>query len=164
MFSGETNLPDFSCAKICPSLLKRDFSYFCKMKFNRLITNDRELPYNPELKEFARQMRSHSTKGEIKFWCELLRKRKSGYQFYRQKIILNYIVDFYCAKLKLIIEIDGTSHLYKTKRDIKRDSNLEELGLKIVRYNDPEVLNNFEFIEKDFNKIIQERADELKIK
>jgi len=90
------------------------------MKFNRLITNYRELPYNPDLKEFARQMRNNSTKGEIKFWCELLRKRKSGYQFYRQKILLNYIVDFYCAKLKLVIEIDGTSHLEKTEYDSLR--------------------------------------------
>jgi very-short-patch-repair endonuclease len=56
-------------------------------------------------------MRNQSTKGEIKFWCELLRNRKSGYQIYRQKPIDHIIVDFYCPKLKLVIEIDGTSHL-----------------------------------------------------
>jgi len=65
------------------------------MKYKRLITNYRELPYNPDLKEFAGKMRNNSTKGEIKFWCELLRKKNSGYQFYRQKTLLNYIVDFY---------------------------------------------------------------------
>ena len=65
-----------------------------------LITNYRELPYNPKLKVHATKMRNSSTKGEIKFWCELLRNRKSGYQFYRQKIIHHYIVDFYSAKLK----------------------------------------------------------------
>ena len=53
-------------------------------KKNGLITNFRELPYNPNLKDRARDLRNNSTKGEIKFWCELLRKRQSGYQFYRQ--------------------------------------------------------------------------------
>ena len=132
------------------------------MKFKRLITNYREIPYNPDLKKFARLMRNNSTKGEIKFWCELLRKRKSGYQFYRQKILLNYIVDFYCAKLKLVIEIDGTSHLEKTDDDKNKDQDLEALGLKVVRYNDLNVLNNFGLIEKDFYRTIKERAKELK--
>jgi len=134
------------------------------MKFKRLITNYRELPYNPDLKEFARQMQNNSTMGEIKFWCELLRKRKLGYQFYRQKILLNYIVDFYCARLKLVIEIDGTSHLEKTEYDKNKDKDLEALGLKVVRYNDLNVLNNFELIEKDFYKTIKERAEEFYIK
>ncbi len=130
------------------------------MKFKRLITNYRELPYNPDLKEFARQMRNNSTKGEIKFGCELLGNRKSGYQFYRQKILLNYIVDFYCAKLKLVIEIDGTSHLEKTDYDRNKDKDLELLGLKVIRYNDLNVLNNFELVEKDFYKTIKERSKE----
>ena len=134
------------------------------MKFKRLITNYRELPYNPDLKEFAREMRNNSTKGEVKFWCELLRKRNSGYQFYRQKILLNYIVDFYCAKLKLVIEIDGTSHLEKTEYDKTKNKVLESLGLKVVRYNDLNVLNNFQLIENDFYKLINERAAELNIK
>jgi len=134
------------------------------MKFKRLITNYREISYDPDLKDFAKQMRNNSTKGEIKFWCEVLRKQKSGYQFYRQKILLNYIVDFYCAKLKLVIEIDGTSHLEKTEYDKNKDKDLHSLGLKVVRYNDLDVLNNFELIEKDFYKTIKEREQELNIK
>jgi hypothetical protein len=55
-----------------------------KMKKGKLITNFRELPYNPDLKYYANEMRNQSTKGEIKFWCELLRNRKSGYQFKNQ--------------------------------------------------------------------------------
>jgi very-short-patch-repair endonuclease len=61
-------------------------------KKNGLATNYRSLPYNPKLKERAKEMRNNSTKGEIKFWCEMLRNKKSGYQFYRQKIIHHYIV------------------------------------------------------------------------
>jgi very-short-patch-repair endonuclease len=131
------------------------------MKKHGLITNYRELPYNPDLKEHARMMRNNSTKGEIKFWCELLRNKKSGYQFYRQKTILNYIVDFYCARLKLVIEIDGTSHLDKREYDKMRDNDLKTLGLKILRYDDLQVINNFEMIEKQFYIDINTRAKEL---
>ena len=106
-------------------------------------------------------MRNNSTKGEIKFWCELLRKRQSGYQFYRQKIIGHYIVDFYCAKLKLVIEIDGTSHEEKIEYDKNREEILNSLGLKVIHYNDLTVLNNFELVEKNFKRQINNRAKEL---
>jgi very-short-patch-repair endonuclease len=126
-----------------------------------VITNYRELPYNPKLKARATKMRNSSTKGEIKFWCELLRKRKSGYQFYRQKIIHHYIVDFYCAKLKLVIEIDGTSHKGKEEYDRNREEELNQLRLKVVRYEDLDVLNNFHLVEKDFKEQIKIREMEV---
>jgi very-short-patch-repair endonuclease len=129
-----------------------------------LITNFRELPYNPKLKDRANAMRNNSTKGEIKFWCELLRKRQSGYQFYRQKILYHYIVDFYYPKLKLIIEIDGTSHDNKTEYDEHRDKILESYGLKILHYNDIKVLSNFHLVEKDFKEQLHKREQEMKLK
>jgi len=132
-------------------------------KSNGLITNFRELPYNPKLMVRAREMRNSSTKGEIKFWCELLRKGQSGYQFYRQKIINNYIVDFYCAKLKLVIEIDGSSHDEKAEYDKHRDEALNSLGLRVIHYNDFSVLSNFSIIEKSFKKEIENRAKELSL-
>ena len=130
-------------------------------KKHGLITNYRELPYNPKLKERATKMRNNSTKGEVKFWCELLRKRKSGYQFYRQKIIYHYIVDFYCAKLKMVVEIDGTSHKGKEEYDRNREDELNQLGLKVVRYEDLDVLNNFHLVEKDFKQQIKIREMEV---
>jgi len=126
-----------------------------------LIANFRELPYNPNLKERAREMRNNSTKSEIKFWCEMLRKRETGYQFYRQKIIDHYIVDFYCAKLKLVVEIDGESHEGKEKYDKKRDDELNAYGLKVLHYNDNTVLNNFQIVEKDFKEQLKLRENEL---
>ena len=117
-----------------------------------LITNLRELPYNPTLKDRTKEMRNNSTKSEIKFWCELLRKRETGYQFYRQKIIHHYIVDFYCAKLKLVVEIDGESHDGKEDYDKKRDNILNSYGLKVLHYSDITVLHNFQLVEKDFKK------------
>ncbi|MCH7964879.1 MAG: endonuclease domain-containing protein [Bacteroidetes bacterium] len=128
-----------------------------------LITNYRELPYNPALKQRAREMRNNSTKGEIKFWCELLRKKQTGYKFYRQKIIDHFIVDFYCAKLKIVIEIDGTSHEGKEEYDKRRESVLESLELKVIRYNDLPVLNNFHLVEQDFKKQIKSRELELEV-
>ena len=133
-------------------------------KKNGLITNFRELPYNPKLNERAKEMRNNSTKGEIKFWCELLRKKQSGYQFNRQKILYHYIVDFYCPKLKLLIEIDGTSHDDKEEYDAHRDRVLESYGLKVLHYNDIKVLSNFHLIERDFKEQIQQRERELKLK
>jgi very-short-patch-repair endonuclease len=128
-----------------------------------LSTNFRELPYNPKLSERAREMRNNSTKGEIKFWCELLRHKISGYQFYLQKIIYHYIVDFYCSKLKLVIEIDGTSHEGKEEYDKERESVLKSLELKVLHYNNLMVLNNFHLVEKDFKEQIAIREKELKI-
>ncbi|MBE0571997.1 MAG: endonuclease domain-containing protein [Ignavibacteriaceae bacterium] len=133
-------------------------------KKNGLITNFRELPYNPKLKDRANEMRNNSTKGEIKFWCELLRKRQSGYQFYRQKILYHYIVDFYCPKLKLVIEIDGTSHDDKQDYDKHRDKILEPYGLKVLHYNDFRVLSNFHLVETDFKEQLHIREQELKLK
>ncbi len=130
-------------------------------KHKGLITNFRELPYNPTLKDRTREMRNDSTKGEIKFWCELLRKRETGYQFYRQKIIDHYIVDFYCAKLKLVVEIDGESHDGKEEYDKKRDNILILSGLKILHYSDSTVLNNFQLVEKDFQEQLKFREREL---
>lgn len=96
--------------------------------------------YNKHLKPFARELRKNSTTGEIRLWCELLRGRKMyGYQFLRQFPINNYIVDFICRKLKLIIEVDGYSHNFKYDEDIKRDKNLSEVGYKVLRITEREV-------------------------
>ena len=77
-------------------------------------------------------------------WSRIRRKQLKDYQFYRQKIIGDYIVDFYCPKTRLIIELDGGQHygeegMRKTK---KRDVYLNNVGLKILRFSDREVFEN----------------------
>jgi len=62
-----------------------------------------------------------------------------GYQFMRQKPIKKYIVDFFCSKLKLIIEIDGESHHFNEENDIKRQRELEQIGLSFLRFDDLDV-------------------------
>jgi len=65
------------------------------------------IPYQPYLKELARKLRNDSTLGEALLWNELKNKQMYGYDFHRQKPLLNYIADFYCNELNLVIEIDG---------------------------------------------------------
>ncbi len=86
--------------------------------------------YNPKLKEIARQLRKNSTLGEVLLWKKLKGKQMLGYDFHRQKPIDNYIADFFCKILMLIIEIDGGSHDFEEVQlnDIKRQKKLEELG------------------------------------
>ena len=71
------------------------------------------LPYNKNLKEFSRDLRSHSTLSEILVWQKLRSSQFRGYAFNRQKPLGNYIVDFYCLKLDLVIEVDGNSHFFE---------------------------------------------------
>ena len=111
----------------------------------------------------AREMRNVSTKGEIKFWCELVQNKKCGYQFYRQKPLYHYIVDFYSAKLKLVVEIDGTSHDDKQEYDVERDKVLVGLGLKVLYYKDEDVYWNFHLVEKDFKEQLLLREKEIGI-
>ena len=68
------------------------------------------IPYNKDLKPFARELRKNMTDAELHLWNRVRRKQINGYQFYRQKNIGSYIVDFYCPAAKLIIELDGSQH------------------------------------------------------
>jgi len=86
------------------------------------------------------------TDAERLLWSKLRRKQLKGYQIYRQRIIGNYIVDFYCPKVNLIIEIDGGQHYTDKgiKEDRKRDDNLQAQGYKVLRFSDKEVFENLE--------------------
>lgn len=100
--------------------------------------------YNPYLKEKARELRNNSTPGEILLWKKLRSKQFYGYDFHRQKPILNYIVDFYCYPLKLIVEIDGYSHQFKLEKDKQRDLELSGLGFRVLRFSEHEVKNKID--------------------
>lgn len=82
------------------------------------------------------------TDAEKRLWSRVRRKQLKGYQFYRQKIIGDYIVDFYCPKAGLIIEIDGGQHYIGTcvEKDRQRTEYLETAGLSVIRFSDRDVL------------------------
>lgn len=104
--------------------------------------------YAPRLKEYARELRSTSvSRAEKYLWKSLLSRRQTGYGFKRQRPIDNFIVDFFCADLNLIIEIDGSSHLNKGSYDAYRESRLKNLGYTLVRFQEGEVLNQLDKVK-----------------
>lgn len=95
--------------------------------------------YNPELKQRARELRKQGVLSEVLLWNQLKGRKLLGYQFMRQKPIGAYIVDFYCSRLGLVIEIDGESHADKFDYDIRRQQYIESMGMTVLRFNDTEV-------------------------
>ena len=107
--------------------------------------------YNKNLKEIARKLRNNSTPAEIKLWEELLRAKKMlGYQFLRQRPVMNYIADFMCKELRLIVEVDGESHHqeYQWTKDKSRQKELEDAGFTVLRFNDDEIFDDIENVSR----------------
>ena len=104
----------------------------------------KSLPYNPALKDKARALRKAGFLHEALLWNQLKSKKFNGLDFDRQKIIGNYIVDFYCAEKAVVIEVDGSSHNNKQDEDAKRDAYLRSLGLVVIRLLVKDVLRNME--------------------
>ena len=105
-------------------------------------------PYNNKLKQFSRALRSNMTDAEQHLWYRLRNKQVCGIQFYRQKPLLAFIVDFYCTKAKLVVELDGAQH-FETEHQLKdaaRDAALEKMGLKVLRFDDRQVLSETESV------------------
>ena len=108
------------------------------------------VPYEKRLTTFARDNRHNPTPAELLIWNQMLRARQlCGLKFVRQKPIDVYIVDFYCAELRLVIEIDGDSHAEQIAYDSQRTSRLNALGLTVLRYANREVLQELEGVYED---------------
>jgi len=112
------------------------------------------IPYSKNLVSRARELRKEETSAERFFWNEVLKDKKLlGLKFTRQKPIDNFIVDFYCASLGVVIEIDGKIHFAQKSRDRERDEILKQkFGIKVVRYKNEDVLNNLEKVIEDLVK------------
>ena len=111
--------------------------------------------YKTELQQNARSLRHNSTEPEMIIWRKILcRRQLFGYKFLRQKPLGKYIVDFYCPKLLLAIEIDGDTHDYENNYDKERTKELEKLGIVITRYTNLDVMRNIDGVYEDLcNKI-----------
>lgn len=116
------------------------------------------LSYNSQLKPKTRDLRKNMTDAEIHLWQRIKGKQLQGLQFYRQKPIGIYIVDFYCPQVKLILEIDGGQHYEKEnmEKDRIRDEYFQKLGLKVLRFNNIEVLKNIDGVVESVNKEISQ--------
>lgn len=107
---------------------------------------------------FSRELRNYSTHAEVLLWNELKAGKMRGYQFNRQKPLLNYIADFYCKRLSLVIEVDGITHTYEGSydRDIKRQKELEGIGLAFLRFDDLDVKEKMGDVLRSIEEFINE--------
>ena len=121
-----------------------------------------KIHYNPKLKDLAKNLRNNSTRAEITLWNHLKGKKLKGYDFHRQKPIENFIVDFFCNKLILAIELDGYTHGFEevlVKDEIK-EKRLTDLGVTVLRFTDRDVIDNIESVLKS----IEDSIDEIVIR
>ena len=122
------------------------------------------LPYNKSLKPFSQKLRNNMTNAEQLLWLKLRRKQIFGVQFYRQKPIGGYIVDFYSAATQLVIELDGSQHLLPEHQaqDVARDQLLEAMGLLVLRFDNRQVILEIESVLEKIIEVVAERLNPLK--
>ena len=113
---------------------------------------------NPNLKGFSTALRKNQTKEEKHLWYDFL--RQYPVRFNRQKVLGPYIVDFYCASAKLVIELDGSQHYSEEGSDDDkiRDRYLARLGIKVVRYSNLEITREFDAVCVDISEHVKERT------
>ena len=114
---------------------------------------------NKDLVPVAKMLRKNMTKEEKHLWYDFL----SFYpvRFYRQKVLGNYVADFYCAEAKLVIELDGLGHYTKAGKihDKERTEFLEKYGLKIIRIPNTEIQNNFQNICEYIDHLVEKALE-----
>ncbi len=113
----------------------------------------------------AREMRHVRTPAEATLW-RALRNRQTGFKFRRQHPIYRFIIDFYCAEAKLLIEVDGESHLETDQAayDNARTEYLEDFGYKVIRFTNNDVRYNIHAVASEILQIVESRIGELKSK
>ena len=115
--------------------------------------------YNKNLQPFANALRKDMTKAEACLWKYALRTgMRKGYGFRRQRPVLNFIADFMCKELQLVIEVDGITHTWEeTKvKDRIKDEKLKEAGFHILRFEDRDVLKNMTWVIEEIDLKIEE--------
>ncbi len=133
-----------------------EYFLFCSMSQEQ---PDHIVDYNKALKKYASAMRSEGTKSEALLWVYVLKnKQMKGYTFNRQRPVLNYIADFICKKLKLIIELDGVTHDNEEVhvKDLIKTNELASEGYTILRFTDAEVYNGIDRVQKEIEFAIKE--------
>ena len=121
------------------------------LKTIKKASRDNNYHYNTDLKEYAKINRQSMPKSEAALWKYVLsRGIMMNYTFLRQRPVLNYIADFMCFDLMLIVEVDGLSHDDERQAtyDVKRDKELNSIGFTVLRFSDWEVLNRIETVSQ----------------
>ena len=117
------------------------------------------MEYQKHLKANSRKLRVSMTDAEQLLWKHIRRKQIRGLTFNRQKPIRNFVVDFYCAKAKLVIEIDGGQHFEEKhlQKDIGRDNELSKLGLLVLRFDNRQVLLETGAVLFEIDRVVSDR-------
>jgi very-short-patch-repair endonuclease len=118
------------------------------------------LPYARNLKPLARNLRANQTDAEQALWQKLRRKQINGAQFYRQKPLGQFIVDFYCPAARLVVEVDGGGHFTDegAASDRERDAHLAGLELVVLRFSNLEVLANMNAVLEEIARHVAPRG------
>ena len=121
---------------------------------------EKRLRIHPTIRQFARELRQPQTPAESTLW-NLLRNRNLKYKFRRQHPIDFFIIDFYCAEAKLLIEIDGSSHLEKEQQeyDQARTEYLEASGYKVIRFTNDDVRYNIHAVVTEIMEEVEKRVE-----
>ena len=116
--------------------------------------------YRRDLKKFSRDFRKQMTGAELKLWSKIRRKQICGVQFYRQKPLLDYIVDFYAPAVELVIEVDGSQHFEQEhqQRDKLRDQKLGELGIRVLRFDNAQFLLELDAVVETIYDIVEKKV------
>ena len=124
-----------------------------ELKQRGLVQGEFHLPYKPELVARARELRKRMTEAEKKLWQGYLRHFR--YRVLRQRPIDNFIVDFYCSKLRLVIEVDGETHFTEEGKgyDAERTTTLEGYGLRVLRFWNTDVIHNLQDVAEKIEEV-----------
>ena len=118
-------------------------------------------PANKDLKDRAKEMAKNMTKAEEFMWFNILQSNKTGFKWVKQKIIDNYIVDFYCHTLGLVLEVDGDTHAERQEYDEVRTKFLSNFGLEVVRFSNDDIYNNIDSVYSRLKEIIASRKKQI---
>jgi very-short-patch-repair endonuclease len=115
------------------------------------------IPYNPKLKLLARELRKNATVTEMILWKHV-RGKAFGVEFHRQVPMLEYVVDFYCHELKLVIEIDGLTHDFDgaLERDALRQQSIESYGVSFLRFSSKDIVENISSVILSIEILVEE--------
>lgn len=116
--------------------------------------------YNRTLLKFSHKNKEEQTDAEKLLWFHLRNRRLKGYKFRRQYPIQNYILDFYCVEKKLAVELDGGQHIQRELYDKKRTRQLQQIGIKVLRFWDNEVLQNADNVLEQIGITLEENIKE----
>ncbi len=116
--------------------------------------------YLSQLTEMSRRNRNRQTLAEQIIWNKLLKGKRLGYTFLRQKPINRFILDFYCSKLNLAIEIDGEIHEARKEYDKERDAFLKQIGIQTIRFTNETVINDFGIVKRILFSLVKGRDGE----